>query len=307
MKNFSTRVCKKVFSSSSTLGGAAPNTAGNSASARFGLHAFQEAASGRSFSTITRRLLPSRETGGKMLMGGTLWAAGEVLTQLVTTAPGLATADTVEDTDMKAGVARRTIGLQNTKNTASFSTEDGVEELELLRDEGSEQERTLVHQEELRRELQRGGTTSTILSSPVSFLQNMNIDLTRIGHSFLVGGCLFTPLANFWYVRADKLFPVAMGANVWSGILKKVAFDQSVFTLTVLTTVFSAFSLLQGKTVQDACKKVVQEVPSTLPMNWAVWGPVQACNFLLLQPHQRIYLVNLVTVPWTGYLAYKSR
>ena len=149
------------------------------------------------------------------------------------------------------------------------------------------------------------------------------VNPTPILHSFIVGGLFFTPLANFWYVRADRLFPLAAAAapsaiSATGGaatssmhqlptILKKVAFDQSVFTLAVLTTVFSSFSLLQGNSLRDARDKVVKEVPPTLPMNWAVWAPVQFLNFLWVPANKRIYLVNVVTVPWTGYLAWKAK
>ena len=55
--------------------------------------------------------------------------------------------------------------------------------------------------------------------------------------------------------------------------------------------------------IERACS----EVPTTIVPNWCVWVPTQFLNFYLVPAGLRIYVVNVVTVPWTGYLAWRNR
>ena len=111
-------------------------------------------------------------------------------------------------------------------------------------------------------------------------------DKLRTAKGAFFGAFIFTPGAMRFYSSLDKIFP---GKGVQA----------------VLSTYFTTMSLLDGQpeTIYD---KVFVILPGSLVTNWMVWGPVQLCNFFILPQKYWIVVVNLVSVPWAGYMAYKN-
>eukprot|EP00747_Dinoflagellata_sp_TGD_P168786 gnl/TRDRNA2_/TRDRNA2_196004_c0_seq1.p1 gnl/TRDRNA2_/TRDRNA2_196004_c0~~gnl/TRDRNA2_/TRDRNA2_196004_c0_seq1.p1 ORF type:complete len:228 (-),score=18.63 gnl/TRDRNA2_/TRDRNA2_196004_c0_seq1:176-859(-) len=116
------------------------------------------------------------------------------------------------------------------------------------------------------------------------------------------GGCVYTPVAALWYVFMERTFP----GKTASMMFKKIACDQTVWATSVLSAVYAYFAVCEGKSGTEAVGRAVSEVPDTLPRNWLVWVPTQAFNILFVPVSKRVWTVNFVTVPWTGYLTWRN-
>jgi len=139
---------------------------------------------------------------------------------------------------------------------------------------------------------------------------------TSTMNAFIIGALVFSPLGNAWYTRADKIVPLiakrvpGMNALVDTPAranMMKVVLDQTLFAPVILTCVFTSFGLLNGKKIGPAVDSAMGSVGEAIVPNWALWGPVQMLNFAVVPPAGRLLLVNSVNVPWTAYLAYKSK
>ena len=51
---------------------------------------------------------------------------------------------------------------------------------------------------------------------------------------------------------------------------------------------------------------MVNQWASTITVGWTVWGPTQMLNFWFIPHRYWILTVNMVSIPWTCYMAYKN-
>ena len=140
------------------------------------------------------------------------------------------------------------------------------------------------------------------VSQKVTKNNTESIDYKRVFRSAFYGGCIYTPIANKWYTVLEKLIP----GNTKIILGKKLILDQTLWCSFILSLTYASFAVLEGNSLTVAKNRICKEVPSSMLANWCVWVPTQALNFKYIQPHNRVYLVNLVTVPWSGYLAWKN-
>ena len=90
----------------------------------------------------------------------------------------------------------------------------------------------------------------------------------------------------------------------------QLAFDQLLFAPTILSALFFLSGVVESPTWSTALSngrnQVVQQIYPTLITNWMVWPLVQMANMGLVVPDRRLLVVNLVSIPWTGYLASRT-
>ena len=113
---------------------------------------------------------------------------------------------------------------------------------------------------------------------------------------------VWAPATFFWFRFLEWAFP-GEGLLV---ALKRMAVDQTLYAPLVILSLFVVVASLEGRTVPGIVRKVREAFLPTLLRNWMLWPLAQTAlqGFVPLQ--SRIFLANLINLPWTAYLAYAA-
>lgn len=126
-------------------------------------------------------------------------------------------------------------------------------------------------------------------------------DLKRTGRLLIFALFIFSPLAVLWYkVCLDRL------TGTTSGALLGVLLDQTIWAYAINSLLFFVNTKLEAKTNKEAYEKIQREIWPTMKVNWKVWPAVQLVNLTVVPNSYRILVVNIVSVPWTTYLALQA-
>lgn len=126
-----------------------------------------------------------------------------------------------------------------------------------------------------------------------------NHDLAATGRMALYGGCVFGPVATFWF-RALERFIVVKRSRTFQ-MLARVTADQAVFAPVHLAVFLTSMSLLEGVNPQI---KLQESYWPGLKANWSVWPIVQIFNFSIVPLDLRVLVVNVISLGWNSYLSY---
>lgn len=53
-------------------------------------------------------------------------------------------------------------------------------------------------------------------------------------------------------------------------------------------------------------RKLKQDLPEAIKVNWMLWVPAQVINFVLVPPNLRMLAVNVVALAWNMYLSFQG-
>lgn len=127
-------------------------------------------------------------------------------------------------------------------------------------------------------------------------------DFYRTTRFMFYGSLIFAPLAHRFYGTLGRVFPL----NTVSHVVKKLSIDQLIWAPFITSVLFTSISLMEGKTLIHAREKINDRLWDTLLVNWAVWPAVQVVNLSLIPVSYRLLIINLVSVPWSAFLAYSA-
>ena len=97
----------------------------------------------------------------------------------------------------------------------------------------------------------------------------------------------------------DRLLP----AKTFKVVCKKILLDQ-IFAATVFNFLFLVtICLLEGYTFKSSLNEFNQKFLYIYFVDWLVWAPSQAINFLFIPQHYRVAFVNLIFVCWNIFLS----
>ncbi|XP_060553543.1 protein Mpv17-like isoform X3 [Ruditapes philippinarum] len=118
---------------------------------------------------------------------------------------------------------------------------------------------------------------------------------------FAIFGTFFGgPMFSVWYsTLARKLGHTKYAA------LKMVACDQLLFAPPFIAYFLIVMELMKGEGLQDIKLKLQDDYGDVMKTNYKIWPAVQAMNFTFVPVHYRVLVVNLVSVGWNTYLAWK--
>ena len=128
-------------------------------------------------------------------------------------------------------------------------------------------------------------------------------DPKRTLRSASFGATVYTPLAFTWY---HKIIPATVPGSTRVDLVKKVLADQLVFGPVLITSFYLIMPMFEFKNPADCVDRWKKEFFSTMQRNWMVWGPIQVFNFNFVSLQNRILVNNLVSIPWSGYLAWRN-
>jgi len=124
----------------------------------------------------------------------------------------------------------------------------------------------------------------------------------RTARMALFAALYFSPLTNLWFKLLQDLFP----GELFEAAVKRVLLDQTFYATFMITSVFAIVSLMEGKKWEEIIMKIKVDLFPTLQVNWLIWPFVQLFNMYYISPPHRLLIANIVNVPWTAYLAYKT-
>ncbi|KAA8493063.1 Protein sym1 [Porphyridium purpureum] len=121
----------------------------------------------------------------------------------------------------------------------------------------------------------------------------------RIAAFAAFGGLFFAPVTHYWYqILQNRLGSVGT----------RVLADQALFAPLAISATFAYMLTYDGKARGGAVqRKIRNDLAPTLKMNWTVWVPTQAVNFLFVPLPFRVLVVNSVGLVWNVFLAMAAR
>ena len=131
--------------------------------------------------------------------------------------------------------------------------------------------------------------------------QTKGIDLKRTFRMSFYGSLYVGPVMHVWY---SKILPRFFPGTSLSHVLKKVCIDQTLMVTFMTSSFYTAQTLLENKTLENALDKVKHQLWPTLKTNWKVWPAIMALNFTLVPLDFQVILVNSVGIIWNAYLSY---
>ncbi|SCV03701.1 LAMI_0H10264g1_1 [Lachancea mirantina] len=132
-------------------------------------------------------------------------------------------------------------------------------------------------------------------------------DTARTLRAVAFGSLVFSFIGDKWY----KILNTRIGfkdrpATHWSNLLLRVGTDQAVFAPLAAPLYFGVLTLMEGRPLSAARRKISDNWWETLKTNWMVWPWVQLANFSLVPVQHRLLTVNVVAIFWNTYLSFRN-
>ena len=118
------------------------------------------------------------------------------------------------------------------------------------------------------------------------------------GVGLLVAG----PSMNLWYSYLDKV----VRGKPTAAALKKVFLNQSFFLPVYLAGFISVMSVLRLEESKELWQKFKRDFGPLLVSSYELWPAVQIINFYLVPLHQRILVINFVSLFWNSYISWQA-
>ncbi|KAF8591067.1 hypothetical protein K439DRAFT_1327986 [Ramaria rubella] len=127
-------------------------------------------------------------------------------------------------------------------------------------------------------------------------------DYQRTARLTVYGTLLFGPIMTKWYQWLSNI----QFKSTTTAVAVRVSLDQLFLTPVAVVFFFSSMTLLEGKGIEEAKKRVATAYYPTLLRNWGVFLPTQIINFAIVPAHFRFGVVGVVSLFWNSYLSYAN-
>ncbi|MES1914966.1 MAG: hypothetical protein MHM6MM_006981 [Cercozoa sp. M6MM] len=130
--------------------------------------------------------------------------------------------------------------------------------------------------------------------------RHLRLDSRRVLRAAVFGALFFTPVVGVWLsivaILQTRQWPV------WA----LVAADQFVWSPFFLLFYFACTAGLKGEALVPSLRQGVREIVPSMKVGVPVWSCVQLLNFGLVPPRHRMLVINIVSVPWNAFLAWRG-
>lgn len=120
---------------------------------------------------------------------------------------------------------------------------------------------------------------------------------------FMGYGFMMAPLQFKWFQFLSRSFPMDAKSGSLGPALKRVAFDQLIFSPVGIALFFTAMTVAEGGGRRAVSHKLRDMYIPTLKANYIVWPAVQIINFRLMPIQFQLPFVSTVGIAWTAYLS----
>eukprot|EP00795_Rhopilema_esculentum_P017676 gene17676-9330_t len=115
-----------------------------------------------------------------------------------------------------------------------------------------------------------------------------------------MGFFYYGPVSTFVYNNLDRILP-GSGAKV---VMKKLIFDQMVFTCISTGIFYVGMSLLEGKTWNETKAELKKKFLPTYAASFIIWPTAQAINFAFIPTAYRVVYISTIAFFWVISLSY---
>ncbi|ODQ81776.1 hypothetical protein BABINDRAFT_160014 [Babjeviella inositovora NRRL Y-12698] len=148
--------------------------------------------------------------------------------------------------------------------------------------------------------------------------RNLSFNYARLGRAMLYGGFVFAPIADKWFRTLNKIqVPASTFRTI--GIvptpkitavvntISRVFVDQAIFPTVISVPIYyTALTLLEHKSFEEAKKKLRLNYWPTLTTAWTVWPTIQLFNFGFVKVEYRLFVISTVSLGWNCYLSFMN-
>lgn len=107
-----------------------------------------------------------------------------------------------------------------------------------------------------------------------------------------------------WYSFLSKLTPFS---SKKANLITRVSLDQLILAPSGSAIFYTSMTLFEGNISYDAVSTRLQaNWYPTLLRSWAVYIPVQFCNFTIFPPRFHLPVLSVVSLFWNAYLSYMN-
>jgi len=108
-------------------------------------------------------------------------------------------------------------------------------------------------------------------------------------------------VSHYWYLMLDRWLP-GRAARV---VLKKVLYDQIIFSPVNLLVYFSTLGIVEGSSVKRVQEELMEKgMQNIYVVEWMIWPPAQWFNFYVLPLRYRILFDNVISLGFDIYCPY---
>lgn len=131
-----------------------------------------------------------------------------------------------------------------------------------------------------------------------------HLNITRTFH-MCIAGMSTGATSHYWYIFLDKWLP----NKCFKTVMKKVLYDQILFSPVCLTVYFGTLGLLRGLSVETFKEELLHKGSTIYKAEWIIWPPAQMLNFYVLPTRFRVVFDNFISLGfdiYSPYVVYKK-
>lgn len=128
--------------------------------------------------------------------------------------------------------------------------------------------------------------------------QEVQWQRTRTAH-MAAAGLSTGVLSHYWYILVDVFIP---GSSL-KCVIKKVLYDQILFSPVNLTVYFGTVAVLEGS-MKHLKEELLEKGSKIYTAEWLIWPPAQFINFYLLPLKYRVFFDNFISFGFDIYSPY---
>ena len=114
----------------------------------------------------------------------------------------------------------------------------------------------------------------------------------------------FVYVAPMLHLNYTKILPAIAPSGVKHEVLKKLAFDQTVFASTMMVGFFVLINVIEGHGVKKGLNDVRAKFWPTMYVNWQLWIPASFINFSVMPIKFQVLFANFVALIFNTALSF---
>ncbi|KAL7548568.1 hypothetical protein ACHAWF_011855 [Thalassiosira exigua] len=135
--------------------------------------------------------------------------------------------------------------------------------------------------------------------------ETASFDGERLSHAAVTGLVWSGPSAHVWYGLLFGTLTSSIKDPV-AGLAARLAIDAAIFSPVAVSGYFTLRSFLEGTGLPGARDKLRSALFPTVKGAWKFWPAANVVNFSVVPAPLRVLYMNVMSVFWSGYLAYAN-
>ncbi len=134
------------------------------------------------------------------------------------------------------------------------------------------------------------------------FWEEFCIDPAQVGRFAFLNVVFVAPVLHHWYNFINRVLP---GTSI-AMVLKRTFWDEFVFSPIYVPVFLTMLWQLEGTPWPKVKSMVVNEVPSIILAEWALWVPTMLVTFRYAPVKFQVLVINVVNIVWQTFLSFMA-